>query len=157
MEQILTDVLKLVIMAAVAFAVYMIRNELVPLIRSKMTAEQLQTAQKFADMFVYMAQQVFGGYPPAERKAIVTEALKNALIAVNISLTDKLIDDMIEAAVKGLRIAESSGEITANTGFEAFVVLQCLCHLEEKEIHVYFSILNLLLNQEGEPCLQYRH
>lgn len=115
MEQILTDVLKLVIMAAVAFAVYMIRNELVPLIRSKMTAEQLQTAQKFADMFVYMAQQVFGGYPPAERKAIVTEALKNALIAVNISLTDKLIDDMIEAAVKGLRIAESSGEITANT------------------------------------------
>ena len=45
-----------------------------------MTAEQLQTAQKFADMFVYMAQQVFGGYPPAERKAIVTEALKNALI-----------------------------------------------------------------------------
>ena len=115
MEQILTDVLKLVIMAAVAFAVYMIRNELVPLIRSKMTAEQLQTAQKFADMFVYMAQQVFGGYPPPERKAIVTEALKNALIAVNISLTDKLIDDMIEAAVKGLRIAESSGEITANT------------------------------------------
>lgn len=115
MEQILTDVLKLVIMAAVAFAVYMIRNELVPLIRSKMTAEQLQTAQKFADMFVYMAQQVFGGYPPAERKAIVTEALKNALIAVNISLTDKLIDDMIEAAVKGLRIAESSGEITVNT------------------------------------------
>lgn len=115
MEQILTDVLKLVIMAAVAFAVYKIRNELVPLIRSKMTAEQLQTAQKFADMFVYMAQQVFGGYPPAERKAIVTEALKNALIAVNISLTDKLIDDMIEAAVKGLRIAESSGEITANT------------------------------------------
>ncbi len=115
MEQILTDVLKLVIMAAVAFAVYMIRNELVPLIRSKMTEEQLQTAQKFADMFVYMAQQVFGGYPPAERKAIVTEALKNALIAVNISLTDKLIDDMIEAAVKGLRIAESSGEITVNT------------------------------------------
>lgn len=115
MEQILTDVLKLVIMAAVAFAVYMIRNEVIPLIRSRMTAEQLQTAQKFADMFVYMAQQVFGGYPPVERKAIVTEALKNALIATNISLTDKLIDDMIEAAVKGLRIAESSGEITVNT------------------------------------------
>lgn len=115
MEQILSDVLKLVIMAAVAFAVYMIRNEVIPLIRSRMTAEQIQTAQKFADMFVYMAQQVFGGRPPAERKAIVTEALKNALIATNISLTDNMIDDMIEAAVKGLRIAESSGEITVNT------------------------------------------
>lgn len=115
MEQILSDVLKLVIMAAVAFVVYMIKNEVIPFIRSRMTAEQLQTAQTFADMFVYMAQQVFGGRPPAERKAIVTEALKNALIATNISLTDNMIDDMIEAAVKGLRIAESSGEITVNT------------------------------------------
>lgn len=115
MEQILTDVVKLVIMAAVAFTVYMIRNEVIPLIQSKMTAEQLQTAQKFADMFVYMAQQVFGDRTGAERKAIVTEALKSALIATNISLTDNLIDDMIEAAVKGLRIAESSGDITVNT------------------------------------------
>lgn len=119
MEQILTDVVKLVIMAAVAFTVYMIRNEVIPLIRSKMTAEQLQTAQKFADMFVYMAQQVFGERTGAERKAIVTEALKSALIATNISLTDRMIDDMIEAAVKGLRIAESSGEITVNTEITA--------------------------------------
>lgn len=119
MEQILTDVVKLVIMAAVAFTVYMIRNEVIPLIRSKMTAEQLQTAQKFTDMFVYMAQQVFGERTGAERKAIVTEALKSALIATNISLTDRMIDDMIEAAVKGLRIAESSGEITVNTEITA--------------------------------------
>lgn len=119
MEQILTDVVKLVIMAAVAFTVYMIRNEVIPLIRSKMTAEQLQTAQKFTDMFVYMAQQVFGERTGAERKAIVTEALKSALIATNISLTDRMIDGMIEAAVKGLRIAESSGEITVNTEITA--------------------------------------
>lgn len=119
MEQILTDVVKLVIMAAVAFTVYMIRNEVIPLIRSKMTAEQLQTAQKFTDMFVYMAQQVFGERTGAERKAIVTEALKSALIATNISLTDRMIDDMIEAAVKGIRIAESSGEITVNTEITA--------------------------------------
>ncbi len=119
MEQILTDVVKLVIMAAVAFTVYMIRNEVIPLIRSKMTAEQLQTAQKFTDMFVYMVQQVFGERTGAERKAIVTEALKSALIATNISLTDRMIDDMIEAAVKGLRIAESSGEITVNTEITA--------------------------------------
>lgn len=119
MEQILTDVVKLVIMAAVAFTVYMIRNEVIPVIRSKMTAEQFQTAQKFTDMFVYMAQQVFGGRTGAERKAIVTEALKSALIATNISLTDRMIDDMIEAAVKGLRIAESSGEITVNTEITA--------------------------------------
>lgn len=119
MEQILTDVVKLVIMAAVAFTVYMIRNEVIPLIRSKMTAEQLQTAQKFTDMFVYMVQQVFGERTGAERKAMVTEALKSALIATNISLTDRMIDDMIEAAVKGLRIAESSGEITVNTEITA--------------------------------------
>lgn len=119
MDQMLYEVLKLLIMAAVVFFVYLLKREIIPFVQSKMTAEQLATARELAEMFVYMAQQVFGDKTGAERKAIVTEALKAALIKTNISLTDQIIDDMIEAAVKGLRIAESSGGITVNTGITA--------------------------------------
>lgn len=119
MDQMLYEVLKLIIMAAVVFFAYLLKREIIPFVQSKMTAEQLATARELAEMFVYMAQQVFNDKTGAERKAIVTEALKAALIRTNISLTDQIIDDMIEAAVKGLRIAESSGEITVNTEITA--------------------------------------
>lgn len=115
MESMIFEGIKLLITAAVVFGVYLIRHDLIPFIRSKMTADQFETAKKYAEMFVYMAQQVFHDKTGKERKAIVTKALKEALIATNISLTDQFIDDLIEAAVKGLRIAESSGEITVNT------------------------------------------
>lgn len=115
MESMIFEGIKLLITAAVVFGVYLIRHDLIPFIRSKMTADQFETAKKYAEMFVYMAQQVFHDKTGEERKAIVTKALKEALIATNISLTDQFIDDLIEAAVKGLRIAESSGEITVNT------------------------------------------
>ncbi len=119
MDQMLYEVLKLLIMAAVVFVAYLLKREIVPLVRSKMTSEQLATAQKYAEMFVYMADQVFHDKSGAERKAIVTKALKEILTAKNISLSDQFIDDMIEATVKGLRIAESSGEITVNTEITA--------------------------------------
>lgn len=115
MDQMLYEVLKLLIMAAVVFAAYLLKREIVPLVRSKMTSEQLATAQKYAEMFVYMADQVFRDKSGEERKAIATKALKEILTATNISLSDQFIDDMIEATVKGLRIAESSREITVNT------------------------------------------
>ena len=115
MDPIILEGVKLLITAAVVFGVYLIRRDLIPFIQSKMTADQLETAKKYAETFVYMAQQVFSQKTGAERKEIVTKALKKALIAVNISLTDQFIDDLIEAAVKGLRIAEASGEITVNT------------------------------------------
>lgn len=115
MESMIFEGIKLLITATVVFGVYLIRHDLIPFIRSKMTADQFETAKKYAEMFVYMAQQVFHDKTGEERKAIVTKALKEALIATNISLTDQFIDDLIEAAVKGLRIAESSGEITVNT------------------------------------------
>lgn len=119
MDQMLYEVLKLLIMVAVVFAAYLLKREIIPFVQSKMTAEQLATARELAEMFVYMAQQVFNDKTGAERKKIVTEALKAALIRTNISLTDQIIDDMIEAAVKGLRIAESSGGITVNTKITA--------------------------------------
>lgn len=115
MDQLIFEITKLLIMAGVGIGVYMFRHDLLPLIKQKMTADQFATAKQYAEMFVYMAQQVFHDKTGPERKAIVTKALKEVLMATNISLTDQFIDDMIEAAVKGMKIAESAGEITVNT------------------------------------------
>ena len=103
MDQTMVEILKLVIMAGVALIVVLFRRDLVPFIQSKATAEQLRTAQELAEMFVYMAQQIFGDKSGAERKKIVKQALTDALQNSGIEMTDQFVDDMIEAAVKGLR------------------------------------------------------
>lgn len=112
MDQTMVEILKLVVMAGAAIVAVLVRKDLLPFIQSKATAEQYQTAREMAEMFVYMAQQVFGDKSGKERKQIVKDALTNALHEAGINLSDQFVDDMIEAAVKGLRIAETTGDVT---------------------------------------------
>lgn len=116
MEQAVIEIMKLAVMCAAALIAFFVRRDLIPFIKSKTTAEQFRTAQEMASMFVYMAQQIFKDRPGEERKAIVKIGLKNALQGAGISLTDDFIDDMIEAAVKGMKIAESAGKEAAGGG-----------------------------------------
>ena len=116
MNAVLIEFCKVLVMIAAAFVVLLIRRDLVPFIQSKVTAEQFGTAREMAEMFVYMAQQMFKNKPGEERKAIVKGALKSALQGAGIELTDQFIDDMIEAAVKGMKIAESAGKEAAGGG-----------------------------------------
>ena len=112
MDQTMVEILKLVVMAGAAIVAVLVRKDLLPFIQSKATAEQYQTAREMAEMFVYMAQQVFGDKSGKERKQIVKDALTNALHEAGINLSDLFVDDIIEAAVKGLRIAETTGDVT---------------------------------------------
>lgn len=112
MDQTTIEILKLVVTAAIALIVVFIRKDLIPFIQSKTTAEQFRTAQEMTEMFVYMAQQIFKDKTGKEKKQIVKDALSGALNNAGINLTDQFIDDMIEAAVKGLKIAESGQGIT---------------------------------------------
>lgn len=109
MNEFTMELLKFVVMFVMAILVYVIRRNLVPFIQSKMTEDQLKTAQEMAKMFVYMAEQAFGDKSGQERKQIVKDALQDALKNAGINMTDQFIDDMIEAAVKGMKIAESGG------------------------------------------------
>lgn len=111
MNQFTMELLKFVVMFVMAIFAYVIRRNLVPFIQSKMTSDQLKTAQEMARMFVYMAEQSFGNKTGEERKQIVKDALRDALTKAGITMTDQFIDDMIEAAVKGMKIAESGGVI----------------------------------------------
>lgn len=109
MNEFTMELLKFVVMFVMAILVYVIRRNLVPFIQSKMTEDQLKTAQEMAKMFVYMAEQAFGDKSGQERKQIVKDALRDALKNAGINMTDQFIDDMIEAAVKEMKIAESGG------------------------------------------------
>lgn len=111
MNEFTMELLKFVVMFVMAILVYVIRRNLVPFIQSKMTEDQLKTAQEMAKMFVYMADQAFGDKSGQERKQIVKDALQEALKNAGINMTDQFIDDMIEAAVKGMKIAESGGAL----------------------------------------------
>ncbi len=109
MSQLTMELLKFAVMLVMAAAVYAVRKYLLPFIRSRMTAEQLRTAQEIAKTLVYMAEQSFGDKSGAERKKIVEDALRDALKKVGINMSDQFIDSLIEAAVKGMKIAESGG------------------------------------------------
>ncbi len=53
----------------------------------------------------------------AERKAVVTQILKELLMAKNISISDGQLDVLIEAAVKEMKICENAG-VTIMPGIE---------------------------------------
>lgn len=111
MSELTMELLKFVVMFVMAILAYVVRHNLIPFIQSKMTSDQLKTAQEMARMFVYMAEQAFGEKTGQERKQIVKDALGDALTQAGITMTDQFIDDMIEAAVKGMKIAESGGVV----------------------------------------------
>lgn len=109
MDQTTVEIIKILVMAAVAIIALLVRRDIIPFIQSKITTEQFQAAREMASTFVYMAHQQYKGKTGAEKKEIVTAALKKALDEAGIIISDNLISDMIEAAVKGLKIAEEGG------------------------------------------------
>ncbi len=102
MSDIIFEILKVVIMLAVV----LVTRYLVPWIREKIGNDKLEVAEKWAKYAVLKAQQVMQTENGQERKAYVTEFLKEILTAKNISLTDEQLDVLIEAAVKTMKIEE---------------------------------------------------
>ena len=73
-------------------------------------------AEKWAKYAVLKAQQVLWDETGKDRKAYVTEFLKEILIAKNIALSDEQLDVLIEAAVKQMKIEENSGIVIDAVG-----------------------------------------
>ena len=105
MNEIIFEVVKVVVMVAVL----VITRYLVPWLKEKIGADKLATAEKWARYAVLKAQQVLWEQGGQDKKAYVTEFLKEILIAKNIALSDEQLDVLIEAAVKQMKIEENSG------------------------------------------------
>lgn len=107
MDEIIFEVIKVVVMVAAL----VIARYLVPWLKEKIGADKLTQIEKWAHYAVEMAQQVHWSETGPDKKAIVTEFLKEILTAKNISISDEQLDVLIEAAVKEMKMQENAGII----------------------------------------------
>ena len=107
MNEIFFEVIKLIVMVAVL----VITRYLIPWLKERIGAEKLVVAEKWVRYAVLKAQQVLWEKDGQDRKAYVTEFLKEILMAKNIALSDEQLDVLIEAAVKQMKIEENAGVV----------------------------------------------
>lgn len=104
MDEIIFEIIKVIVMVSALI----ITKYLVPWIKEKCGAEKLALAEKWAKYAVLKAQQVLWAEKGQDRKAYVTQFLKEILIAKNIALSDEQVDVLIEAAVKQMKMQEAA-------------------------------------------------
>lgn len=102
MNDIIFEIIKIIVMVAAL----VVTRYLVPWLKEKIGADKLAQIEKWARYAVEMAQQVHWSKPGEDRKAIVTEFLREILITKNISISDEQLDVLIEAAVKEMKMQE---------------------------------------------------
>ena len=104
MSDICFEGLKILVMVAVL----VLTRYVLPWVKSKADSEKLNLVAQWAYKAVLMAQQTMKATGGKEKKAIVTQFLKEIL-------SDKQIEILIEAAVKQMKIQENSGIVIEAT------------------------------------------
>ena len=104
MNEIVFEIIKVIVM----LVALVIARYLVPWLKEKIGADKLAEAEKCVKYAVLKAQQVLWEESGPDKKAYVTEFLKEILTAKNITLSDEQLDVLIEAAVKQMKIAENT-------------------------------------------------
>ena len=112
MNDIIFEIIKVIVMVAAL----VVTRYLVPWLKEKIGADKLAQIEKWARYAVEMAQQVHWSKPGEDRKAIVTEFLREILITKNISISDEQLDVLIEAAVKEIVGKTGAEKISGQTG-----------------------------------------
>ncbi len=100
MSDICFEGLKILVMVAVL----VLTRYVLPWVKSKADSEKLNLVAQWAYKAVLMAQQTMKATDGKEKKAIVTQFLKELLQEKNIALSDTQIEILIEAAVKQMKI-----------------------------------------------------
>lgn len=100
MNDLVMEILKVIVM----LAVLLVTRYLVPWIKAKIGAEQLEEVKTWVNAAVLMAQQVYDAKPGAERKAIVVDMIRKMLLKKNIDISEEQLDTLIEAAVKAMKM-----------------------------------------------------
>ena len=108
MNDILFELLKLIVM----IAVLLVMRYAIPWLRARIGVEKMTEIEKWAEKAVLMAQQVSWNKSCEERKEIVTEFLREMLIAKNISISGEQLEILIEAAVKQMKIEEGRNTVS---------------------------------------------
>lgn len=104
MDEIIFECVRLAAMA-IGFAVC---AYLLPYVRQKIGAERMSQLESFVKNAVYAAQQLLWQKTGAERRKYATDLISAWCIENNVSVSDTQIRTLIEAAVRGMRIAEGT-------------------------------------------------
>lgn len=116
-KNIMSDMIFELVKVAVMLVALVAARYIIPWIKDKVGADQLAFVADLAKKAVLYAQQTMWSETGAERKAVVTQILKELLMAKNISISDEQLDILIEAAVKEMKISEAAG-VTIMPGIE---------------------------------------
>ena len=111
MSDICFEGLKILVMVAVL----VLTRYVLPWVKSKVNSEKLNLVAQWAYKAVLMVQQTMKTTDGKEKKAIVTQFLKEILQEKNITLSDAQIEILIEAAVKQIKLQENAGIVIEAT------------------------------------------
>lgn len=96
MNEILFEILKAVVMLVIVLLV----RYAIPYVKLKVEDTKYAWLVKWVELSVKSAEQtIVGSKTGAEKKAIVTEFIKNLLMQKNISISDDQLNTLIESAV----------------------------------------------------------
>ena len=95
MNEVIYSLIRLIVVAAVL----LITRYAIPYLKNSIEAQKLDAICGWATKAVRCAEQVLTDASGPEKKAIVTEFLHQVLTAKHITLTEKELDTIIEAAV----------------------------------------------------------
>lgn len=96
----MNDVLFEILKAVVVLAAVLLARYAVPYLKALAENTRYAWVVKWVELAVKSAEQtVFGDKTGPEKKAIVTEFIKNLLIKKNINMTDEQLNTLIESSV----------------------------------------------------------
>ena len=71
-----------------------------PLLKSKLSVEQLATLKQIVNIAVYAAEQLFGAKMGADKKAFALKWVNQLLAKLHLTFDEEAVDAAIEAEVK---------------------------------------------------------
>lgn len=104
MNDLIFEILKILIMVLAL----VLTRYIIPFLKEHTDAQQMEMIARWARYAVLSTQQIMGSAPGTERKAVVTEFLKEILRAKKISISDEQLEALIEAAVKQMKLESGS-------------------------------------------------
>ena len=75
-----------------------------PLLRSKLSAEQIATLKSIVRIAVYAAEQLFGAKMGPDKKSFALQYAKKLLAKLHLTFDESAVDAAIEAQVKEMNI-----------------------------------------------------
>ena len=96
MNEVVFEILK----AAIMFMIVLLARYAIPYVKLQVENTKYAWLVKWVELSVKSAEQtILGNKTGAEKKAIVTEFIKNLLIQKKISISDEQLNTLIESAV----------------------------------------------------------